>query len=321
VRRGTAPGLAFDLEVFDDGKGPALYVGGEFTAAGAVPANNIAKWDGRRWWPLGEGITANGEVQITSLEVYDDGTGPALYVGGRFDFAGGLAATSIARWTGVHWAALGSGVQHTYPPWVSGLRVFNDGTGWALYVCGEFTAAGGVPANFIAKWNGTGWGPLGAGTNASTVDMAVFNNGTADGLYVGGAFTAAGGLAVSGVARWDGAAWAPVGSGVERGPVSALRTYPPARPGLYIGGLFARAGPCASAHVGRWTCVPGWTPGDLNCDGAVNYLDVDPFVWAVIDRAQFEARFPGCLWFNGDINADNRVDFGDINPLVELLRR
>jgi len=32
------------LTVFDDGGGPALYAGGQFTTAGGVAANNIAKW-------------------------------------------------------------------------------------------------------------------------------------------------------------------------------------------------------------------------------------------------------------------------------------
>ena len=36
--------------------------------------------------------------------VYDDGTGPALYVGGRFDEApGGIPARNVARWDGSDW--------------------------------------------------------------------------------------------------------------------------------------------------------------------------------------------------------------------------
>jgi hypothetical protein len=32
------------LTVFDDGSGPALVAGGQFTTAGGVPANRIAQW-------------------------------------------------------------------------------------------------------------------------------------------------------------------------------------------------------------------------------------------------------------------------------------
>ena len=34
---------------FDDGSGPALYVGGAFTRAGSVLAPRIARWDGASW--------------------------------------------------------------------------------------------------------------------------------------------------------------------------------------------------------------------------------------------------------------------------------
>ena len=63
------------LTVFDDGGGPALYVGGNFTVAGGVVANRIARWDGSSWTPLGSGM--NGPVQ--ALAVFDDGGGAALY--------------------------------------------------------------------------------------------------------------------------------------------------------------------------------------------------------------------------------------------------
>ena len=35
--------------VFDDGNGPALYIGGEFTSVNGTPANRVAKWDGQNW--------------------------------------------------------------------------------------------------------------------------------------------------------------------------------------------------------------------------------------------------------------------------------
>jgi hypothetical protein len=38
--------VATALKVFNDGAGPALYVGGAFTTTGGVLANRIAKWDG-----------------------------------------------------------------------------------------------------------------------------------------------------------------------------------------------------------------------------------------------------------------------------------
>jgi hypothetical protein len=88
------------MTVFDDGSGPALYVGGSFTEAGGVPANNIARWDGKQWSALGVGT--NGAVR--ALAVWDrDGEGPeapGLYIGGEFTMAGGIPSPYIAKWQG-----------------------------------------------------------------------------------------------------------------------------------------------------------------------------------------------------------------------------
>src|SRR5258708_33671922 len=87
------------LTVFDDGTGPALYAGGKFTAAGGVVVNNIAKWDGTQWSALGSGM-GDGFLSpsVSALTVFDDGTGAALYAGGQFATAGGVAANDIAAW-------------------------------------------------------------------------------------------------------------------------------------------------------------------------------------------------------------------------------
>ena len=59
--------------------------------------------------------------------------------------------------------------------------------------------------------------------------------------------------------------------------------------------------------------------GDLNCDGAVNFGDVNPFVLALGGQAGYQAAFPNCNWLNADCNGDGIVDFADINPFVALL--
>jgi hypothetical protein len=82
------------------------------------------------------------------LAVFDDGTGPALYVGGQFAGAGGVPATRIARWDGVSWSALGSGTD----AWVHEMIGFDDGTGPALFVGGDFSTAGGAPSTAMARW-------------------------------------------------------------------------------------------------------------------------------------------------------------------------
>ncbi|MEW6197290.1 MAG: hypothetical protein AB1601_01305 [Planctomycetota bacterium] len=62
-----------------------------------------------------------------------------------------------------------------------------------------------------------------------------------------------------------------------------------------------------------------YRPGDMNCDGNVDFGDINPFVLALTNPAAYVAQFPNCNIMLGDINNDGRVDFGDINPFVNLL--
>ena len=59
--------------------------------------------------------------------------------------------------------------------------------------------------------------------------------------------------------------------------------------------------------------------GDLNCDGAVNAFDIDPFVLALTDPAAYGAAWPACNVMLADCNGDGVVDAFDIDPFVELL--
>ena len=66
-------------------------------------------------------------------------------------------------------------------------------------------------------------------------------------------------------------------------------------------------------------CVPPWPVGDMNCDGSVDFGDINPFIQALTDPAAWQQTYPGCPLSNGDINGDGALDFGDINPFVALL--
>ena len=60
----------------DLGNGVEIFAGGTFSSLGTVPADNIARWDGAQWWPLGAGIP---QAIVRRLLIFDDGSGPALY--------------------------------------------------------------------------------------------------------------------------------------------------------------------------------------------------------------------------------------------------
>lgn len=70
-----------------------------------------------------------------------------------------------------------------------------------------------------------------------------------------------------------------------------------------------------------WTLVLGKAPGDVNCDGVINYADINPFVLALSSRSKYQSRYPNCIWLNADCNGDSGVTYADINPFVRLLPR
>ena len=197
------------LAVHDDGAGPELWIGGDFTTittpGGTIPASRLARWNGT----AASAVDANGPVR--ALRVLDDGAGPALYAAGDFTSISGVPANRVARRQSGAWSALGSGVSGSGGR-VHALAGLDDGSGWALYAAGEFTTAGGGPASRIARWDGTGWSALGAGLGGGTpstpLALAAFDDGGDgdDDLYAGGYFIDAGGFASEGIARWIGCA-------------------------------------------------------------------------------------------------------------------
>src|SRR6185436_15833401 len=211
VGGGTGP-FVRALATYDDGSGPALFAGGHLTKAQSALVNHIAKWNGASWSGF-PNSWVDGDVR--ALASHDDGSGPALFAGGLFSSAGGVAANKIARWNGTSWTPLGSGM--TGNTSVNALAVYDDGGGPALYAGGSFTSAGGVPASCIAKWDGASWSALGSGmtgglSTTSVSALTVFDDGSGPALYAGGNFTSAGGVAASRIARWDGSSWSALGS-------------------------------------------------------------------------------------------------------------
>jgi hypothetical protein len=213
-----------------------LYAGGDFTAAGSVTANYIAKWNGSVWTSLGPGISGIVDALV------GDSSGN-VYAGGDFTTAGGVTANDIAKWNGRAWSALASGMNGQ----VNSL-VFDSSSN--LYAGGNFTTAGGATVNYIAKWNGSAWSALGSGMNGVVYSLAFDSSWN---LYAGGAFTSAGGLAVNYISKWNGTNWFALASGVSGigdgyGPsVNALAFDSSSN--LYAGGDFTTAGTNYSAYV------------------------------------------------------------------------
>jgi hypothetical protein len=283
------------LAVDSDG---VLYAGGYFTTAGKALANHIACWDGNEWSPLGNGVNAS----VRDLALDSQGN---LYAGGAFTTAGDVKVNSIAQWDGKIWSALGEGVsaEHTGSPEVWALAVDGQGN---LYVGGDFTTAGGIQANYIARWDGTTWSALGRGMDEQVTDLAVDSHGNLyaagwDGsswsalgneLNMGGAIEIGkdGEVYATGmffippdsnsftqyIARWDGSTWNPLGKGVDNF-VNALAADPEGI--LFATGDFASAGGMPALRIARWDGT-SWTPlgSGLGAEGdysSISTLAVD----------------------------------------------
>src|ERR1044071_9806949 len=111
-----------------------------------------------------------------------------------------LDVSAAADFTDANWTSMGgiNGVNDT----VFAAIAHSQGN---LYIGGGFTEAGGIPASYIAKWNGSSWSALGSGMGGGppgyggTTVYSVAVSGTY--VYAGGSFTTAGGGADNYVAR------------------------------------------------------------------------------------------------------------------------
>jgi hypothetical protein len=174
-----------------------VIIGGQFHTAGGVTVNNIARYTPatNTWSALGTGI--GGEyANVYALLALPNGD---LLAGGEFDPAGGLDASSIARYsftTGA-WSSIGWPAEARY---VYAMANLPDG---------DVLIGGGFPPGLdsIVRFHpATGtWRPLGTGLTGSDApnvrSIIVLPRGRGD-VIVGGSFSAAGGHPASNFARY-----------------------------------------------------------------------------------------------------------------------
>ena len=344
-----------------------VYVGGNFTRAGGMVASNVAKWNGTSWSALGAApgyglsgyvnalaVSVSGELYVggyflgnntgghvmkwngtvwnvlgTGLVTYSNSAAYALaasgngelYVGGTFTQTAGIAASRVTKWNGTTWSSLGTGIGNGANSYVEAVAVSGRGD---VYVGGSFTQVGGIIANQVAKWNGTTWSALGAGTglgngvNGTIYTLAV--SGSSE-VYVGGDFTQAGGIAAYRVAKWDGTTWSGLGTPTNNGvggTVYALAVS--SRGEVYVGGNFTQTASIAANGLAKWDGT-NWSSlgtGAANgVTGAVTVIKVagsgevyvgGAFTQAGGIAANNVAKWNGTAWSSLGIGAANGVD-------------
>lgn len=272
---GFNSGFVFSIEAYSDTE---IYYGGNFINSSGV-IHNIAMWDGLGWQPLGGGTAGT----VYEVEKHPDG---GIVVIGGFTYADGLLVSNIARWDGSSWSAIGAGTYSVPEELVVSpdgtiyiidiapltytkiLRKW-DGTTWTdiynfldystvndlaidasgqLIISGSFTNIGGVAANYIARYDGTTFHPMGTLSIAPSIlkldklgqlyarvlasiykfdgsDWVLHANCTSsildydfdtDGnMYVCGTFTTILGTPFKRVAVWNGTSYASLGDGLS----------------------------------------------------------------------------------------------------------
>jgi hypothetical protein len=242
-----------------------LYAGGEFSKTGGQDASLIAKWNGVTWSALDSGITSaplGSYLPLSYVYSLQVDNANNLYVAGKFNIAGGVRVSNLARWNGSAWNAMG-GFSHT----VNSLALDSKGN---LLAAGEFILINDLYVYHIARWNGTGWTGLGSGLDGNVKALALDSNNN---LLAGGTFIAAGAVGATNIANWNGTEWCVVVNGGMGDSISALVTD--ANGHLYVGGQF-RSVPGINPvyYIAEWR-GDRWHTLGAGMDGGVNALVLD----------------------------------------------
>ncbi len=290
VTIGNMDGDAYSLMALPTG---GLLIGGRFSQVG----KGAVVLEGNHWSPLTLGLNDS----VTAVAALPGG---GMVAGGYFTNDGKSSMRGIARWDGVAWHGLGSGLSGdisdvgTLPnddivaagsvgivrwdgtAWVgfgTGLngrvRAFQVQPSGEIIAGGDFTTPKGnstVQLNYIARWDGVEWRPIGKGFNGRVHDVAMLPGG---GIVAGGEFTRADGLPASSIAVWDGSRWNALGAGVE-GLVRAVAVLPGG--GIVAGGEFLKAGGASIPYIARWDGATWTKVGSSSLDSIVHDLAIMP---------------------------------------------
>jgi hypothetical protein len=203
-----------------------------------------------------------------------DGQGN-VYVGGSFIVVGGISTpvNNIARFNTQTntWSSLGTGSSNGVDGIVNALAV----SGNEVYVGGIFTSAGGVSANYVARFNTqtNTWSSLGTGSsngvNYWVQALAVVGNE----VYVGGTFTSAGGVSANQVARFNTQTntWSSLSTGSSNGVSGNVNALAVVGNEVVVCGLFTSAGGMSSNRVARYnTLTNTWSSLGMFSSNGVN---------------------------------------------------
>jgi len=193
------------LAVFEENGTSDLYAAGHFSSAGDGPAHSIARWDGKQWSCLGEGLRF-GAATVDTLAVLATSGVSRLVAGGRFGRAGSAKASSLAAWDSNGWTTI-----PTPAPlcWIRSLCLHRTPGGERLVLAGDFWSleAGQrveAPAS-VYTLDANGVTPLGERGSSSVERVLSLPSSDGDRLLR----LLPGERTTSGVEQWNGRSWEP----------------------------------------------------------------------------------------------------------------
>ena len=122
--------------------------------------------------------------------------------------------------------------------------------------------------------------------------------------------------------RFDGFTWAyVVTTAFSPNAVTPFDFSATLQPGQYRldSNLTLGVNASAAQHGSYHYTLSIFKPGDMNCDGALNGLDVMPFVTALLNPAAYAATWPACDVNNADVNLSGAVNVDDVAPFVQCV--
>jgi hypothetical protein len=270
--------------------GNEVVVGGWFTSAGGVSANNVARFNTQTntWSTLGTGSSNGVNDEVRELAV----VGNEVVVGGRFTSAGGVSANRVARFNTQTntWSTLGTGSSNGVSGILASVLALAV-VGNEVYVGGYFDSAGGVSANSVARFNTqtNTWSSLGTGSSNGVSVGGVFGGVEAlavsgNEVYVGGRFTSAGGVSARNVARFNTQTntWSSLGTGSSNGVDSLVFALAVVGNEVVVGGEFRSAGGVSANGVARFnTQTNTWSTLGTGSSNGVSIGGVSGGVYAL----------------------------------------
>lgn len=201
------------------------------------------------WQPLFSAM--NGSVD--ALCVFDDGSGPALYIGGDFTQLDGQPAKSLVRYDGSGWMEVGAGLSGP----VKAMAVYDSGDGPKLHVAGPFLFADGQFVNRIARLDGGAWSPLAGGVSGDVQSLVVHTSAGRSLLVAAGVILEPNNQTPAALALWDGEQWIAPSAPLPGGQLLTARSYlwpGDLEPTLHVGGTFTALGSNGDSYFTRWGC-------------------------------------------------------------------